>query len=89
MKKLSLIAIAFVLAVTGIAIAQQPRKADAGKQMIPACMKLGSAITPNRISIRGYTVNQTIQHEGKTYRCSAIYDQWMTKTSRAAWVEVP
>ena len=89
MKRLSLIVLAFVVAVAGVALAQQPRKTEASKQLIPTCMKLGSASTPNTISIRGYTMNETTRHEGKTYRCSAIYDQWLKKTSRVAWVEVP
>ena len=89
MKRLSLIVVAFAVAVGGIAVAQQPRKVEASNHMIPTCMKLGSASSPDRVSMRGYTVDMTTRHEGKTYRCAAIFDQWMIKTSRVAWVQVP
>jgi hypothetical protein len=86
-RKLSLIVIAFVVAMAAIALAQQPRSAG---EAIAALEKMGLA-GPRCVKFDDttYSVNATTQHNGKTYRCSAVYDQWMAKTSRVAWVQVP
>ena len=31
-------------------------------------------------------VDSLVQHEGRTYRCSYVYDEWMTRTRQVVWV---
>ena len=31
-------------------------------------------------------VDSLVEHEGKTYRCAYVYDEWMTRTRQVVWV---
>ena len=33
-------------------------------------------------------VNTVIEKDGQQFRCTAVYDEWLVPTSRAAWVKV-
>jgi hypothetical protein len=35
-----------------------------------------------------YGPDAVTQHEGMSFRCAYVYDEWMTRTSRVVWVKV-
>ena len=91
MRKLSAIVITFVLSAVGIALAQaqQPRTVLETIELARQFDKLQRGPRCTKFDGTTYSVDATTAHDGRTYRCSAVYDQWMTRTSRVAWVQVP
>ena len=91
MRTVALVAAAFLLA-SGMALAQnipeiserfrtqqtiEWMKAQRQRQTGPQCKRFDGTTRP---------VDSLVQHEGKTYRCAYVYDEWMTRTPQVVWV---
>jgi hypothetical protein len=85
-KCLSIVVGLTPILLVGVAVAQTGPIAQSAMQQVrtkvvsgPQCTKFdGTVYGPNAVTV----------YDGATYRCAYVYDEWMTRTSRVAWVRV-
>lgn len=81
MRKFFWIPVLLMSIYGGIALAQsQPTILEKMQKVMsgPQCTTFGAVYGPDAVT----------QHEGMTFRCAYVYDEWLTRTNRVVWVRV-
>ena len=83
MRKLFSISVILLLISVGIALAQTPPILSTMERMQkvmagPQCTTSGKTV---------YGPGAVTHHEGMSFRCAYVYDEWLTRTSRVVWVK--
>ena len=76
------VSVVVMLVCGGIALAQnQPTIQEKMQKLMagPQCTTSDKA---------AYGPDAVTQHEGMTFRCAYVYDEWLTRTNRVVWVRV-
>ena len=82
MRNFFSISVVVMLIFSGIALAQnQPTIKERMQKVMagPQCTTSNKAV---------YGPDAVTQHEGMTFRCAYVYDEWLTRTNRVVWVRV-
>jgi hypothetical protein len=83
-KFFSISVVGLMLTSVGIALAQTPPVLSTMEKMQkvmagPQCTTSDKAV---------YGPDAVTQHEGMSFRCAYVYDEWLTRTNRVVWVRV-
>ena len=86
MRKFFSISVVLMLTLAGIAYAQN-------RPMIQVAMEKAQKMLSGPQCTTGsdktvYGPGAITQHEGMSFRCTYVYDEWLTRTSRVVWVRV-
>jgi len=85
MRKSFSIAIAVVFVSVGIALAQTPSIQSSMERVQQLMVGPQCSTGPDKTV---YGPGAVTQHEGMSFRCAYVYDEWMTRTNRVVWVKV-
>ena len=85
MRKSLSIAIAVMLVSVGIALAQTPPVRSTIESMQKVMVGPQCTTGPDKTV---YGPGAVTRHEGMSFRCAYVYDEWLTRTSRVVWVRV-
>jgi hypothetical protein len=82
MRKFFSISVVLMLISVGIALAQTPTVLSTKERMQkimagPQCTTSDKTYGPGAVT----------QHEGMSFRCAHVYDEWLTRTTRVVWVK--
>lgn len=84
MRKFLLISAVLMLMSVGIALAQTP-------PMLNAMEKIQKVMAGPQCTAGAdktvYGPGAITHHEGMSFRCAYVYDEWLTRTSRVVWVK--
>ena len=76
------ISVVLMLLFVGIALAQSQPTIQERMQKV---MAVSQCTTSDKAV---YGPDAVTQHEGMTFRCAYVYDEWLTRTNRVVWVRV-
>ena len=85
MRKCVSVIVVLVLIPVGVALGQTRPTVEKAMEQFRK-LTLGPQCT--KFDDTAYGPNAVTAYEGVTYRCAYVYDEWMTRTSRVAWVRV-
>ena len=77
--------IVLMLLSVGIALAQTPPVRSTVERMQKVISGPQCTTGPDKTL---YGPDAVTQHEGGSFRCAYVYDEWMTRTNRVVWVKV-
>jgi len=77
-----------VASLTGIAYAQNVPEIWRDRGQISVVQRRPFVPQCQRMDDVKVDVNTVIENDGQQFRCTAVYDEWLVPTSRAAWVKV-
>ena len=83
MRKFFSISVVLILISVGIALAQTPPVLMTMERMQK--IMAGPQCTTSDKTV--YGPGAVTQHEGMSFRCAYVYDEWLTRTTRVVWVK--
>lgn len=84
MRKFFSISVVFMLVSVGIALAQTPPARTTIEKMHKVMAGPQCTTGPDKTV---YGPDAVTQHEGMSFRCAYVYDEWMTRTNRVVWIK--
>ena len=85
MRKFFSISVVLMLTSAGIALAQNRPTIQSTMEKVQKVMSGPQCTTSDKTV---YGPGAVTQHEGMSFRCAYVYDEWLTRTSRVVWVRV-